>query len=189
VFPLCGISIVRAPTGEVKLDTTRFAILELSLGNILVVSKNDRLIRLDVSKKGRDEIRKAFVNRYAGSVESEPSFRKVRLLLDRYLKGARVDFDVDVDIEGMGNFTRRVLFETKAIPYGEVRSYLWIGRKLGYLNASRAVGQAMKRNPIPIIIPCHRVIKQDGTIGGFSMEGVSKEDLLKLEGVRLREVK
>ena len=68
------------------------------------------------------------------------------------------------------------------IPYGELRSYGWIGKRLGYPSAYRAVGQAVGRNPIPIIIPCHRVIRQDGNIGGFSSGIHIKKMLLSIEG-------
>jgi methylated-DNA-[protein]-cysteine S-methyltransferase len=167
------------------LDRLRFAVFESSLGNIFLVSKNDRLIRLDVTKDTCYEIGKRLRYLYPDSVESESAFQKVHRLLDRYLKGDRVDFDVDVDIDDVNDFTRRVLLETMKIPYGEVKSYLSIGKGIGYPRAPRAVGQAVKRNPIPLIIPCHRVIREDGSIGGYSLEGVSKQALLTLEGVKI----
>jgi len=73
----------------------------------------------------------------------------------------------------------------QGIPYGEVRSYLRVGRQIGYAMAARAIGQAVKRNPIPIIIPCHRVIREDGTIGGFSQGVNIKRRLLAIEKVEL----
>ncbi len=76
---------------------------------------------------------------------------------------------------------------TQRIPYGEVRTYGWISEQIGRPKASRAVGQALRYNPLPIIVPCHRVIKRDGTLGGFSSkEGVElKIRLLQLEGVNI----
>jgi len=169
------------------LDIIHFAIFDSSLGNMLLVSRGKRLSELDISKESDYKIRKAFLAHYPDALESIEPFSKVNILLDRYLKGQRVDFDVDVDISHMGIFTRKVLLETRKIPYGEVRSYKWIGRRLGYKNAAQAVGQALKRNPIPIIIPCHRVIREDGTLGGFSMGLRIKEKLLALEGIKYSE--
>ena len=84
----------------------------------------------------------------------------------------------------MADFSRRVLLLVKGIPYGTLTSYGAVGKRLGYPSAARAVGQAVGRNPIPIVIPCHRVVRSDGTLGGFSMGLNLKEQLLALEGVR-----
>ncbi len=73
--------------------------------------------------------------------------------------------------------------ETKKIPYGTFVNYGLIGRSLGYPNAARAVGQALKRNPIPIVIPCHRVLKSNGSLGGFDLGPEMKVRLLSLEGI------
>jgi methylated-DNA-[protein]-cysteine S-methyltransferase len=165
------------------LDRIEYTLLESSLGTIVIVARGGRIIRLDVRRESPLELRKIVTSLYRGATESPKTFRRACLLMDRYLKGERVVFDLEVDLSALPEFTRRVLVETAGIPYGEVRSYLWISRRLGYGNAARAVGQALKRNPVPIIIPCHRVIREDGTIGGFSLEGVTKERLLSLEKV------
>jgi len=83
-------------------------------------------------------------------------------------------------------FQWKVLKVTVSIPLGETRTYKWVAEKVGSPNAVRAVGQALRRNPYPIIIPCHRVIKQDGSLGGYAGGwGKRKAKLLKLE----REIK
>ncbi|MCK4261940.1 MGMT family protein [bacterium] len=83
-------------------------------------------------------------------------------------------------------FQRRVWEVVKTIPYGQTRSYKWVAEKSGNPKASRAVGQALKKNPIPGIIPCHRVIRSNGSLGGFSPFGGRrrKRGLLLSEGVR-----
>jgi len=166
-----------------NLDIIEYVILESSIGVISLVSKKRRIIALDMRSGNPYEAKKRLAALYPDGNESEQSFKTIRLLLDRYLKGERVDFDVDVDISGESPFTQRVLRELQKIPYGEVRSYGWVGRKLGYEMAARAVGQAVKRNPIPIIIPCHRVIAEGGKLGGFSSGIEIKKRLLGLEGV------
>ncbi|MCK4882799.1 MAG: MGMT family protein [Candidatus Omnitrophica bacterium] len=87
-------------------------------------------------------------------------------------------------------FQWKVLAVTASIPLGETRSYKWVAEKIGSSKAVRAVGQALRRNPYPVIIPCHRVIKQDGTLGGYAgRSGEKKAKLLALEREILENIK
>ena len=107
--------------------------------------------------------------------------------LKAYFNGARVTFDFPLDLAGAPVFYLQVWNIVKNIPYGEVRSYGWGARELGKPGAARAVGQALARNPVPVIIPCHRVIHSNGTPGGFAGKMSSVETklrLLSLEGYR-----
>ena len=80
------------------------------------------------------------------------------------------------------SFECQVLKATLSIPLGETRSYQWIAKKIGRPKAVRAVGQALRRNPYPLLVPCHRVIKNDGTLGGYAGKaGPRKQQLLSLE--------
>lgn len=79
------------------------------------------------------------------------------------------------------DFEKKVLKITSLIPLGEVRSYQWVAKKIGRPKAVRAVGTALKKNPYPIIIPCHRVIKSDGSLGGYAKGKELKKKLLLLE--------
>ncbi len=101
--------------------------------------------------------------------------------LSAYFAGRLRSFSAPCDLDGLPPFTRAVLKITARIPYGEIRSYRWIANKLGKPRASRAVGNALARNPIPIIIPCHRVVRSDGSIGGFALGRSWKRRLLELE--------
>ncbi|HEY3275526.1 MAG TPA: methylated-DNA--[protein]-cysteine S-methyltransferase [Syntrophorhabdaceae bacterium] len=163
-----------------------FSIRESSLGNLILVAREGKVIELDIRGQGSLEIRKALVARFPDGIESDRPFRSLHVMLDRYLRGQKVDFTVDVDLSQEGEFTQRVLKALMKVPHGELTSYGRLAAALGYRNAAQAVGQALGRNPIPIIIPCHRVIRSDGTIGGFSMGLKYKERLLALEGIRLR---
>jgi methylated-DNA-[protein]-cysteine S-methyltransferase len=78
-------------------------------------------------------------------------------------------------------FEKRVWLSLKEIPYGETRPYKWLAEKVGNPNATRAVGQALSRNPLPIILPCHRIIESDGSIGGYSSGADIKRRLLEIE--------
>jgi methylated-DNA-[protein]-cysteine S-methyltransferase len=104
-----------------------------------------------------------------------------------YLHGESKRIDIDVDLSGITPFQRRVLEETRKVPRGQVSTYAEIARRIGNPKAVRAVGQALRRNPVPIVVPCHRVIASDGSLGGYGGEMRSKRkvQLLKLEGVSL----
>ena len=107
--------------------------------------------------------------------------RQAREELAEYLAGDRTFFSVPVDLSQVPEFERAALEIASQIPYGEVRSYKWIAEQLGKPDAARAVGGAMAGNPVPLIVPCHRVVKTDGGLGGYSFGLVQKEALLNLE--------
>jgi len=114
--------------------------------------------------------------------------RQAIAMLERYFAGERVDFaNVALDLGGVGPFHRKVYDATRSLGWGETASYGDLARQAGSPGAARAVGQAMGHNPVPIIIPCHRVLAAGRKIGGFSAYGgaVTKERLLALEGVHL----
>ena len=102
--------------------------------------------------------------------------------IDSYFSGQRTRFSVPVDLRRASGFTSRVLRATRQIPFGRVESYGDIARRIGSPGASRAVGGALGRNPVPIIVPCHRVIARARRLGGFSGGLVVKSALLQLEG-------
>ncbi len=101
--------------------------------------------------------------------------------LQAYFAGRLRFFSTPCDLGGLPPFTRAVLRITAKIPYGEVRGYRWVAERLGKPRATRAVGNALARNPIPIIIPCHRVVRSDGTLGGYALGLDWKRRLLELE--------
>lgn len=104
--------------------------------------------------------------------------------LEEYFAGERREFDVPTDADGT-NFEFAVWCTVEDIPYGETRSYAEVAREMGAPKAVRAVARAIAKNPIPIIIPCHRVIRSDGSIGGYAWGVDMKRELLKLEGVNV----
>lgn len=98
-----------------------------------------------------------------------------------YFAGKRIHFELPLDLASATNFEREVWQAARAIPYGETRSYSWLARQIGKPGGARAVGQALGRNPLPIIVPCHRVLTSSGQLGGFSGGLEMKRYLLKLE--------
>ena len=101
--------------------------------------------------------------------------------LNDYFRGQKTDFDYPLNLKKYTLFESQVLQATRSIPYGEVRSYKWVAEKIGRKNAARAVGQALKKNCVPVIIPCHRVLKSDRGLGGFNAGIGWKKRLLELE--------
>jgi methylated-DNA-[protein]-cysteine S-methyltransferase len=115
---------------------------------------------------------------------AEPSPKLFTSLIDRfqaYFDGAKVDFPDKLDLSGATPFQRQVWQITRLIPHGDTRSYKWVAEQIGKPGTSRTVGQALGKNPLPIIVPCHRVIASDGGLGGFSDGLDMKRRLLNLE--------
>ena len=109
--------------------------------------------------------------------------KAARAALGAYLNGKVRSFDLPLDLEGQPRFRRKVWEVLQTIPYGRVRSYGWVARKVGKPKAARAVGGACGANPVPLLVPCHRVIAGDGSLGGFSGGLGVKKRLLRLEGI------
>jgi methylated-DNA-[protein]-cysteine S-methyltransferase len=103
----------------------------------------------------------------------------------RYFAGERVSFSsYRIAVPHVSGFVRRALEAARQIPYGEVRAYGWLAEKAGNARAARAAGYAMSVNPLPLVVPCHRVIGASGRLTGFRAGLPMKRTLLKLEGVR-----
>jgi methylated-DNA-[protein]-cysteine S-methyltransferase len=115
---------------------------------------------------------------------TEPAPNLFQDLIERfqaYFSGDKIDFPDEFDLSGATTFQCQVWEVTRLIPYGDTRSYKWIAEQIRKSGASRAVGQALAKNPLPILIPCHRVVNVDGRLGGFSGGLGMKRQLLNLE--------
>lgn len=120
-------------------------------------------------------------------VKDKAMSSEVNEVFQKYFDGSLTRLDLPLDILSGTLFQRKVWSMLKNIPFGQVRSYKWVSEELGMPEAGRAVGNANGKNPIPIIIPCHRVICANGKIGGFSSGMEIKKRLLKHEGVSINE--
>jgi methylated-DNA-[protein]-cysteine S-methyltransferase len=108
--------------------------------------------------------------------------------MQEYLSGKRESFDLALDLRGMTSFQRSVLEAARRIPRGTVLTYGDLAARLGRPNAGRAVGQALAHNPLPVLIPCHRVVSQEGELRGYLGDRIGlKARLLALEGVAVKE--
>ncbi|GAI81218.1 unnamed protein product [marine sediment metagenome] len=141
-----------------------------------------RVFLPESGKKIKYIIKKLYPDAVLGSVSI---INKICKKLENFLKGKPIEFSLNnIDLTQLHNFQKKVLVFEKQIPYGWVSTYGRLAKKIGVPRASRAVGQALARNPFPIIIPCHRVIKANGSLGGFQGGLKLKRNLLELEGVQ-----
>ncbi len=140
------------------------------------------LFRMEFSRKGLRSL-KIYSKPKTNFAQPKNHFAQtLKIQLEKYFNRQRVNFSIPIDWTGIPNFTRKVLSAVKRIPYGEVWSYQMIAHRIGKPKSSRAIGQALARNPMPIVIPCHRVIRSNHSLGGFSLGKKWKKRLLELEG-------
>ncbi len=156
-----------------------FSVFESPLGPVVVAFNPEGVSAVDLWIDGFDE---RFEQRFQRRlVEARPP-RGWEDLINRAL-AAGTPGSLPVDLRSVTTFQREVLEHTAAIPRGEIRSYGWLARRAGSPKAARAVGQTMARNPVPLVIPCHRVVRSDGRIGNYGLGGVhNKQILLRVEG-------
>jgi len=117
----------------------------------------------------------------SASAAVHPVLANLAADLDRYFAGQPVEFSVPVDLSGLTEFTQLVLRACAALPYGTTTSYGQLAASVGRRGAARAVGGALKANPVPIVVPCHRVVRGDGSMGGYRGGAARKRFLLALE--------
>jgi len=164
----------------VKQSPLKYTIIDTHIGNISIVGSEQGLKEVSIHKS-RQAALKRISQRFSDTIESSDGFGDLPQRLERYAGGERIIFNDAVDLENATPFQQAVWEATRSIPYGETRSYEWIAQRIGKPGAARAVGQALKNNPFPIIVPCHRVIGKDGSLTGFSCGLELKKRLLDIE--------
>jgi methylated-DNA-[protein]-cysteine S-methyltransferase len=152
------------------------------LGALYMALSDGGLCRVDFGVGEAAFLRK--LDPLARTEQNKEALAPIARQLGEYFAGARSCFDLALDLSRLTPFQRRVLEATQRIPAGAVWTYGRLARAIGRPKASRAVGQALRRNPVPIVIPCHRVVASDGSLGGYSGGGglASKRWLLRFEG-------
>ena len=156
--------------------------LESPVGPVFVAHSKAGISMVTRAKSGAD-FERAFARRWGRKAHPEKSVppAAVRALV-RNIKGEGRR-ELRFDLRGLSEFESAVLLKALEIPTGEVRPYSWIAKEIGHPNAVRATGTALAKNPVPILIPCHRVVRSDGRIGQYSLGGArNKRTLLTIEG-------
>lgn len=159
-----------------------FQELETPLGTLVVVGSSKGICRICFSVQSFTDSFPWFKRHFSCLPERgwQPSFRKAIEQLTAYFKGRRRVFDLPLDLRGT-SFQVKMWRQLLKIPYGSTASYGEVARRMGHPRASRAVGSAAGSNPVPIVVPCHRVIGQDGSLVGFGGGLALKEKLLVSE--------
>ena len=176
---------VKAAEKENLVDVV-FARIESPFGELLIASTPKGIVQLSLHGYDQDETLEELARKVSPRVlESPGRLAGVRKQLDEYFAGKRKNFDVPLDWQLSHGFALRVLKATARIPYGKVSSYREMAEKAGNVRATRAAGNALGGNAIPIIVPCHRVLRTGGGLGGYGGGLSMKEALLKMEGAIL----
>jgi methylated-DNA-[protein]-cysteine S-methyltransferase len=158
-----------------------YATVESPLGPLTVAATAAGLLR--VAYDGGDEVLEDLAARVSPRVlESPARLDRARRELEEYFEGRRTRFELPIDWSLARGFTRRVLDVTARIPYGELQSYAVVADRAGSPRAVRAAGNALGANPMPVVVPCHRVVRSGGGLGGYTGGLGRKEFLLRLEG-------
>jgi len=167
------------------LDAVYDVLRDTPIGDLLVGVTDHGVCRIHFDADPERQL-ESLARQYGPRVlrASKPVDR-VRRQLDEYFAGRRRDFEVDWDIRALPAYNRRVLEELARVEYGRTTTYGALAARTGNPRAARAVGTIMNRNPIPIVLPCHRVVGANGRLTGYAGGLDRKERLLRLEGALL----
>ena len=178
-----GDAVSRRAADAGLLDLA-YAEIDSPLGPLLAVSTPSGLVHLGYPNRPRDAQLELLAERISPRIVEAPGrLDEVRRELDEYFAGRRRDFELALDWQLTAGFVRAVLERTAAIPFGETRTYGEVATAAGSPRAFRAAGRALGANPIPIVVPCHRVLRSGGALGGYGGGLDVKRELLTLEGV------
>jgi methylated-DNA-[protein]-cysteine S-methyltransferase len=152
-------------------------------GELLLATTRRGLVRVGLPEQEADGLLEDLADRISPRVLEAPAeLDQARRELDLYFEGRLTEFDLPLDWRLSHDFRRRVLRAISRIPYGQTRSYLQVAASAGNGRAVRAAGTACGSNPIPIVVPCHRVLRTGGALGGYGGGVAMKRALLELEG-------
>jgi methylated-DNA-[protein]-cysteine S-methyltransferase len=163
--------------------TQYFTIFNTDMGWVGILGSDSGLLAATPPQPSSQKAERLLGN-LKNAVLSEKPFADLIKRLKAYFAGQKVEFPDKLDLSWATEFQRQVWRVTRLIPYGETRSYGWVAKQLSKSGAARAVGQALARNRLPVIIPCHRVVGGDGDLGGYSGGVGVKKSLLRREAHR-----
>ena len=170
----------RAAAVREGIVDVRYDVVDSPVGDLLVAATERGLARIHFGSTGQEEE----LARVFGSRVLRSPIDDVRRELDEYFEGKRHEFDLQIDLR-VAAFNEEVLRELARVPYGVTTTYGALAAKVGRPTAARAVGTVMNRNPIPIVLPCHRVLGANGSLTGYAGGLDVKLQLLQLEGAIL----
>ncbi len=179
-------NVVSALTSLDRDEVVRWHRFKSPLGDMYAANTRRGLSRITWQKSGPRDFERDLERRYPRlpMVQDRDALRDVEQEMTEFFEGYRQRFTVPVDLDTLSRFQRSVLAETTRIPFGEVVPYAELARRIQRPKAARAVGNALGANPVAIVVPCHRVVASDGSLGGYTGGVECKRRLLAVEGHR-----
>jgi methylated-DNA-[protein]-cysteine S-methyltransferase len=168
------------PAAAAGLLDIAYATLDSPVGRLLLAATPHGLVRVAYLDEGEDAVLEALATRISPRVIAAP-LDEPRREFDEYFAGRRRQFELPLDWQLARGFGRRVLEATARVPYGSVSTYKRVAGEAGNERASRAAGNALGANPLPVIVPCHRILHTTGGLGGYTGGIERKRALLALE--------
>jgi methylated-DNA-[protein]-cysteine S-methyltransferase len=186
-----GVPVGAPPLDELARRAEKEGLVDVAYGTVdspigrLLIATTDRgLVRISFPTETEGIVLEELARRLSPRILEAPrKVARVARELDQYFAGRRKKFEVPLDWSLVGPYATKVLKATARIPFGKVSTYREVAGKAGNPAASRAAGNALGSNPIPVVVPCHRVLRTGGGLGGYGGGLDVKEHLLKLEGV------
>jgi len=163
------------------IQQLNYTIFNTDMGWVGMLASAKRLLGTTLPQRSAQEACLLLGDSVNRATCSPHPFKDLMERLKAYFSGHRITFPDKLDLSQGTHFQREVWEITRRIPYGETRSYAWVAEQIRKPRAVRAVGQALGKNPLPIIVPCHRVVASDGKLGGFGGGVEMKKHLISLE--------
>ncbi len=179
-----SLKLLAERASEEGLLDVAYTTADSPFGTLLLATTPKGLVRVGLPNQDADELLVDLATRVSPRVLEAPArLDEARRELDLYFAGKLTDFDLPLDWQLSKDFRRKVLRAIARIPYGQTRSYTQMATSAGNERAVRAAGTACGTNPIPLVVPCHRVLRTGGALGGYGGGLPMKEELLRLEGI------
>jgi methylated-DNA-[protein]-cysteine S-methyltransferase len=169
---------------EGELDVA-YTLTDSPVGDLLVAATGRGVCRISFDPEPERELE--WLARAYGLrvLRASRPLNEPRRELDEYFEGKRKEFGLQIDLEALPSFQQLVLIELQRVPYGDTATYGGLAERIGRPRAARAVGGALNKNPVPIVVPCHRIVGASGSLVGYAGGLERKEKLLALEGAML----
>ena len=172
--------------GDTPESPFRYTAFRTAKGWVAVLGSKKGLLAVALPHPSKESALEELGANMDNAAPDDGFFSDIVSRLRDYFAGEQVSFDDELDTSHVTPFQAKVWQAAQTISYGQTRSYAWLARQIGKPAAARAVGQAIGRNRLPVIVPCHRVIASDGTLGGFTGSLETKKCLLDMEAGSLQ---
>lgn len=168
--------------GDAGLVDVGYTVIDSPIGALLLAATSRGLVRVAFDSEDHDAVLAELAEKISPRVlEADAQLAPIAARVEEYFAGQRRDFDIPLDRRLSSGFRREVQRQLSEIPYGTTQSYSEVAAAIGQPTAVRAVGTACAQNPIPLVVPCHRVLRSDGSLGGYRGGLPAKQQLLDLE--------